>query len=378
MASGEEREGGKRFTVVSVTRTMIPLSAGQLTIAGASISVEEGVRFRRDFFGGRRATQVRRWRAESPERKLAVRPIPGREQPPSFGGAIGRGFSLDVSADRTVVQVGDPITLTITLRGEGLESASLPPLDAEGLLSAEQFRVPSGIPTGERQGDAKQFTAVVRVLDDRVREIPALAYSWFDPKTKEYETTYSRPIALAARAAEVIGAGDVQVSQAVEETPSPLAEALTGTARSGSLRLTGADLAIEQDPGAVLGARASLGGRWLAPSLYAGSLLLVVAAWVDRRRRQVDPEEVRKARVLADARAAVRGAGQLPAAEGARAIAQALRQVLREHPETSRTELDAVLAACEALEYAPEGAAGALDESLEARALACLDAVDAR
>ena len=44
--------------------------------------------------------------------------------------------------------------------------------------------MPSGIATGERQGDEKRFSAVVRVLDDAVTEVPALAYSWFDPDTK--------------------------------------------------------------------------------------------------------------------------------------------------------------------------------------------------
>ena len=90
----------------------------------------------------------------------------------------------------------------------------MPSLNAEGLLPPAHFRVPAGDPTGEIERDAKRFTAVVRVLDERVEEIPGLAYSWFDPKTQTYETTRSRPIALSVRSAQVVGAGDVETTVA--------------------------------------------------------------------------------------------------------------------------------------------------------------------
>lgn len=355
---------GKPYTTVSVTRTLVPLVPGRHRIPGPSLSVEEGTRFRRDFFGGRRATQVRRWRAEGAPRTLVVAPIPGLAQPPSFGGAIGRGFSLEVSADRTVVQVGDPITLTFELRGEGLETASLPPLDAEGLLPPDRFRVPDGVPTGEIQGDTKRFSAVVRVLDPEVREIPELAYSWFDPDSKRYETTHSRPIALAARPAEVIGAGDVQV-RADDRTPS--APGPTSGARTPAppgLALTGADLAIERDPERVLGSHLRFGGPWLVPLLYLAASGLVAGAWLDRRRRRVDPARVRRRRLLDEQLARLDAASGRASAEAAGEVARAIRSVLRELPDASRPEIDEVLGACDARSYAPQGAQPPLDERL--------------
>ena len=355
--SRERRENGKRYTTVSVTRTLVPLAPGVHEIPGSSISVEEGVRFRRDFFGGRRATQVRRWRAEAPGRSLRVAAIPDQEQPASFGNGIGRGFTLEVSADRTVVQVGEPITLTLVLHGEGLETASLPPLDAEGLLRPGLFRVPEGSPTGELLTDAKRFTAVVRVLSDEVSEIPALAYSWFDPEAKRYETTYSRPIALAVRSAEVIGARDVQVGAPHAEAAgrAEVAQAPERAARTRSLALTGADLAIEQDLGRVLGTTGTWGPSWMGPTLYAGSLLLVVLAIIDRRRRDVDPQQARRRRLLVEELARVRSAGGLPPGEGATQLAEALRRMLQEAPGASNPEIDEVLGECDARSYAPAG-----------------------
>jgi hypothetical protein len=381
--SREFSEGGKRYVSVSVTRTLVPLAPGTHRVPGVSFSLEEGVRFRRDFFGGRRATQVRRWRAEAPERELVVAAIPGREQPPSFGGAIGRGFSLDVSADRTVVQVGEPITLSFVVRGEGLETASLPPLDAEGLLPVDRFRVPGDVPTGQLDGEAKRFTAVVRVLDPNVSEIPALAYSWFDPDTKRFETTRSRPIALSVREAEVIGARDVQVADSGAGSgfgsgsgaeggglaPDPAAGMPGADRAAAGFALTGADLAIETRPTAVLGARARWGGAWLTPGVYAGSLALLAVAWLDRRRRQRDPAIAQRRRLLDEACVRVGEARSLPPAEAARVIAEALRRMLRELPDAASPDLDALLGECDARAYAPPGAAQSLDDAFLDRAV---------
>ena len=61
--------------------------------------------------------------------------------PPSFAGAVGRGFSLEAAADRSVVQLGDPITLTLTIRGDGnLGNVALPALEGEHGFSPERFR----------------------------------------------------------------------------------------------------------------------------------------------------------------------------------------------------------------------------------------------
>ncbi|MDB4433156.1 BatD family protein, partial [bacterium] len=236
----EEREAGVRFLVVSVERTLVPLHAGLYAIPAASLVVDEGTRWRRDLFGGRRATHVRKWRAVDAEREFEVRPVPAEGRPASFAGAVGSGFALDVAADRTVVRVGDPITLTLTLRGEGLETAALPPLDAEGLLPSS-FRVPTGELAGVPDGDAKRFIAMVRVLDDQVSEIPALEYSWFDPATSSFQQTRSRPIALSVHPAEVIGAADVLAEPSEEAVPSqphrseaaePIGEPVSGTRSS--------------------------------------------------------------------------------------------------------------------------------------------------
>jgi hypothetical protein len=367
-------QGGQRFLQVEVSRTAVPLRSGAVRIPASSILADEATRFRRDLFGGRVATHVRKLRAADRDRSLEVAALPRAGQPPSFAGAVGRGFQLDVAADRTVVQVGDPITLTLTLRGEGnLERLGLPSLDAPGLLPEDRFRVPTGDLPGVAEAGAKRFTAVVRVLDPRQQEIPALEYAWFDPERERYETTRSRPIALSVRPAEVVGADDVlseppppaPAEAALAEAPEPAAPA------PRELSTTGADLAIERSAARLVrDGRTSWGGPWLPAGLYGGSAAAVLLAVLDRRRR-LDPE-ARTRRRRADGQLdAIRAAAGAPATQAAARIARALRALAAQQPGGHGRELDELLGECDARAYAPEGLRqdGPLDPRFHQRAL---------
>jgi hypothetical protein len=377
----EEIRGRVAFLVVRIVRTMIPLRAGSVEVEPASLVVDEATRWRRDFFGGRRATHVRKLRAVDRARTLEVGAVPGDGRPESFAGAVGRGFSLEVSVDRSVVQVGDPITLTLTLRGEGnLGTAGLPPLSAKGLLDPAQFRVPVGDLPGRLEGDAKRFTAVVRVQGEEVREIPALEYSWFDAVTQSFQTTRSRPIALSVRAAEVVGAADVVSGEAEEERKAPsadAAEALAAPRESAAvLTLTGADLAIERDVARLArGASSQLGGWTVLAGIYSLSCLLLGVAIVERKRRAVDPAVIQLRKHLKTQGRRVREAAKLPGREGVREIADALRQMLAKVPKARSAEIESFLGECDALIYAPDEPPAASSAELRERAVTLADGI---
>ena len=128
----------------------------------------------RDRFGMRQP-QYRLYRAEGEPRRLVVRPLPLAGRPATFVNAIGGGFSLRVRASRTVVAVGDPIELTLRVRGDGpLEGLSLPPLDGPGGLPPDRFGVPEGSVAGrvDPKTRSKVFRVTVRVTSAEAREIP--------------------------------------------------------------------------------------------------------------------------------------------------------------------------------------------------------------
>jgi hypothetical protein len=351
----EQRSGGLSFLVLSIQRTLVPLRAGRFEIEAPSLYADEATRWQRDLFGRRRSTATRKLRTLGRAARLEVRPVPERGRPASFSGAVGRAFELDVRADRSVVGAGEPIALTLTLRGDGnLESASLPPLDAPGLLPPGDFQVPEGQLAGTTGEQGKEFTAVVRARHENVQEIPALEFSWFDPESRRFETTRSRPVALAVGAAQRIGASDVVRGEPAANEVEP----------DAPLALTGADLAIERRPERLLGGAASA-PIWVVALLHVAGLGLLGLAWADRQQRAVDPVVRRRRRVLREAHAAVRGAAGHPDE-----IASQLRRMRAELPDASVPELDDVLARCDALRFARDGERErTLDDAEQAHAL---------
>ena len=91
---------GQPYFVVSVRRTMIALKSGSFEIEPASIVVEEAIRWQRDFFGDRTPAQVRRLRVADEPRTLSIESPPLAGRPPSFAGAVGKGFNVEARADR--------------------------------------------------------------------------------------------------------------------------------------------------------------------------------------------------------------------------------------------------------------------------------------
>jgi hypothetical protein len=392
-----ETEDGKTFTVVTAVRTLIPGEPGTYAVEPAMATVRKVTRWRRDsspfddfgfgsgllrdFMGeGRRPAQTQLTRAIDTARTLVVKPFPEQSRPASFAGAVGAGFAIDVSADRTVVRVGDPITLTVAVRGEGnLEDLALPPLTVEGGLDPQRFRLPSGELAGTFAEGTKRFVLPVRVEDENVSEIPALSLSWFDPAKEGYQTAQSKPIALRVLPAKIVSAADV-----VSKTPSvaPKAAATASAAATSSApsaprapSLSGADLVIERDPVVLLsdGRRAWTDWTWQV-GLYLAGAAAIIWAWVDRRRREVPLEVVRHRKMLRLHRRELVRARQLAPREAAATIAAALRSLSAENPQASRVAAESIIAECESLLYAPAGAeTQILDQSLVDRALAVAD-----
>jgi len=379
------KSGGRAYLVIAAERTLMPLREGRFDLGAATLDANEVTRWQRDLFGSRRPAQTRRIFAVDETRELLVKAPPDRDRPPSFAGAVGRGFSLEVAADRSVVQQGDPITLTLTIRGDGnLVNVALPRLAGDHGFSPEQFRLPEGDVSGEIVDDAKVFRLPVRVLDDTVREIPALRYSWFDPDLGRYQTSESRPIALSVRPAQMISAGDVVSNTQKSVPPSSRggagggpdgdaadSEAGRGSSTQGSFSLTGADLSIEENSDLLVAARGDHSGFRFGA--YLGSLLALALALLIHRRAQVDPEIRRQRNAFQAQHNRIQAARNLPRSEALSEMAAAVREIVALLPESRSPAVDRFLAECDAIIYAPDASAQqALEPELASLANALL------
>ncbi|MBZ0233097.1 MAG: hypothetical protein K8M05_12270 [Deltaproteobacteria bacterium] len=200
--------GGVEYTRLLFRVLVTPLRAGPIAIPPAQVVAELEVGMGRDAFGFP-APRTERFRATDEARTLDVRPLPETGKPASFGGAVGSSFSMAVRASRSVVQLGEPVELEITVKSDQrLDTVGLPPLDGPGMLPRDKFVVPADPPVGELSSDglAKTFRVPVQVVGADATAIPALAFSYFDPVRAAYQTIHSEPIALSVKGGSVVGA----------------------------------------------------------------------------------------------------------------------------------------------------------------------------
>ncbi|MYD99381.1 MAG: hypothetical protein F4X98_18605 [Gammaproteobacteria bacterium] len=230
-------------------------------------------------------------RAEGDRARLTVRPLPVANRPATFVNAIGGGFSIDVQASRTVVSVGEPVELALMLRGDGpLTGVSLPPLVGPGGLPAAHFSVPEGSIPGEIDADtnSKRFAVTVRVKSAEVREIPAIAFSYFDPGAGEYRTVTSRPVALSVGAGEVIGVDDVVAAPTRPVAGRDKDSADPEGSGAAIATLVGADMSLSDSERTLAAPWGDVDLNYVLPVLYgvpvAVVLLLVWLARSDDRR----------------------------------------------------------------------------------------------
>ena len=165
-----------------------------------------------NFFGRYREKEVK---VVSPELELEVLSLPEEGRPPGYRGAIG-DFRLSVTADPLEVEPGEPITLTMTVRGTGnFDRVQAPEIsDAAGWKSytpSSEFLEDGGAGQGK-----KVFEQALVARNSALQEIPAVTFSYFDPTVADYKILKSSPISftIKERAGKVEKTGiDVQVEE---------------------------------------------------------------------------------------------------------------------------------------------------------------------
>ena len=216
-----------------VFRTSItPAKAGTLEIPNATADARVQVPVSNpfgndDFFGGMMRnfgmTDVREIEIPTNRATLEVKPLPKEGRPESFAGAVGK-FEIRVDASPAKAEAGEPVTLTVTISGQGnFEAMGAPELvDAEGWRvydPAESFTPSPTDPIGLHGEKTYQFTLVAR--EDQ-KATPPVRFSFFDPQEEKYVTLEGPPVAVdvrgSGRKAPVVADAD-----STPETPPPAA-----------------------------------------------------------------------------------------------------------------------------------------------------------
>ncbi len=224
--SGSEIRDNKTYTVVRWPSLFYALKSGKHELgfsSGFSIFSNDG-RNRRDPFGndpffnnspfGMNSIfrETERRTLKTPMVTVDVLPLPEKDKPKSFTGGIGL-FSVKSEVSTREVAVGDPITYRLVVEGEGnFERMTVPELNLDKDWISRN--VSSDTTFSDRIGfkGKRVFEYALVPRNNSIKEIPAVAFSYFIPEEGKYEE-----ITLPAIAIKVTGANPVSSTVSVPE-----------------------------------------------------------------------------------------------------------------------------------------------------------------
>jgi len=143
---------------------------------------------------------------------LAVKPLPLIGQPKSFAGAVGN-FTLTTSVKPTMVEAGDPITITAKITGRGdFDRVTAPQItDPEGWRTYPPSATFEGDDDVGISGTKKFDTAVIP--QTKKSESPTLEWSYFDPIKEQYVTLTGEPTPIKVEGEQQPAPTPVTVAQ---------------------------------------------------------------------------------------------------------------------------------------------------------------------
>ena len=139
---------------------------------------------------------------KSDELKVNVLELPEKNKPETFNGAVGK-FTLEAWLLKNEIAVNENATLRITIKGRG----NIPMITApiinwpEGVDSFEARMTEEINKTTSPVNGIKTFDIPFSVAKTGMLEIPPIRFSYFDEKTKSYQTLTTQTLQLNVTAA---------------------------------------------------------------------------------------------------------------------------------------------------------------------------------
>ena len=178
---------GKTFWVEEHVRRLYPQKTGQVVIKPATLMLP--------IPHGRKTLTTE-------SLKLRIQPLPEIGKPSHFSGAVGE-YQISAEVDRTSVETGSALTLSVRISGRGnMQTVTAPKFPAvAGVVVNGPNLVEDATPTNRTYA-----YALIPARTGTLR-IPAIAYVYFDPSRAVYATTQTIPIPVSVRpkASDAVG-----------------------------------------------------------------------------------------------------------------------------------------------------------------------------
>lgn len=187
----QESKDGIVYDVVEFKTQIFAAKAGEFTLGPAQLKTNIVTKkhmgmpsshfndsAKDDFYGSYESTPIE---LTSNTLTLDVLPLPAKNRPGDFKGAVG-DFSFDLEASPLKVKVGDPVTLKMTVSGEGNFNTVASP----AMRQYEGFKTYE--PRVKQEGNKKIFEQILLPMTDTAKNIPKASFSFFNPAKGQYQT----------------------------------------------------------------------------------------------------------------------------------------------------------------------------------------------
>lgn len=198
---------------------LFPIKPGTLTISPTVVEVETNPGI---FFSRRKAVK----RSSLPV-QVEVLDLPAEGQPPDFNPANVGKYSFSASIDTRKVKVGEPVTLTLTVSGEGnLRNLVLPEVSEAPGLKVYAPETETDI-NPRNLNVVGTRTSRVLIIPKKAGQfvLPALKWSYFDPEKGAYETLTAEAVTLT------VGGTDTPEVARASSAGAPAADVKVGQDR---------------------------------------------------------------------------------------------------------------------------------------------------
>ena len=208
------------YNVLELRSAVFPMISGELTITPARLKFNLVVQQKRErqnnpydsffdnsFFDEFFGKGQKRYPVERVTKAVAlkVKPLPEQGKPKDFNGAVGN-FNMEASIKIQRVKVGDPITLSISVYGDGnIQTISEPLLMLNNENDFKLYPAESNIQITNREElirGRKTFSKVIEPQRADLKFTPAIVFSFFDPQAGQYKTITKEPIPIVVESGE--------------------------------------------------------------------------------------------------------------------------------------------------------------------------------
>ena len=196
-----ENYNGRNYRTAVFKQTILyPQRSGKITIGAGRFNAIAHVRVKRsgslfDELMGGGYQDIRKVLTTAPV-TVDVKPLPSGK-PESFNGAVG-GYTMKATINSNQAKTNEAVTITVTLTGNGnIKLAKNPTVTFPNDFEVYDPKVETNIRTttsGSSGTKTIEYIAVPRYAGDF--EIPAIRFSYFDPRSGSYKTLTSEPFNL--------------------------------------------------------------------------------------------------------------------------------------------------------------------------------------